>query len=240
MTTEKDLKAAIRYTIDLTPQSTMQDRMKAALLHKLKIENDKANVLKIDEKVTVKYHQMDMFMKMFPDHYHDHLNRFRESLAPKYNRDMVFKAGEGAGRSGSFFFFSHDRQFIIKTMTQGELDLYLKKLPAFAEHFANNKNSLIAKIFGVFTVNTKFMKEVHVMLMENTMQLKNPTGLTHIFDLKGSLVDRKTKGEIKPSTTLKDINFLNYLKYRQSSTLFNKSHRTYLISAMRKDVDFLQ
>ena len=56
MTTEKDLKAAIRYTIDLTPQSTMQDRMKAALLHKLKIENDKANVLKIDEKVTVKYH----------------------------------------------------------------------------------------------------------------------------------------------------------------------------------------
>jgi hypothetical protein len=45
---------------------------------------------------------------------------------------MVFKAGEGAGRSGSFFFFSHDRKFIIKTMTKGELDLYLKKLPEFS------------------------------------------------------------------------------------------------------------
>lgn len=67
---------------------------------------------------------------------------------------MVFKAGEGAGRSGSFFFFSHDRKFIIKTMTKGELDLYLKKLPEFSQHFKNNKNSLIAKIFGVFTIKT--------------------------------------------------------------------------------------
>jgi len=32
-----------------------------------------------------------------------------ESLNPKNNRDMVFKVGEGAGASGSFFFFSADR-----------------------------------------------------------------------------------------------------------------------------------
>lgn len=177
-------------------------------------------------------------MKMFPDHFHDHLQRFRDSLAPKHNRDMVFKAGEGAGRSGSFFFFSHDRQFIIKTMTKGELDLYLKKLPAFVEHFAKNKKSLIAKIFGVFTVNTVYMKEVHVMLMENTMQLKNPAGLTHIFDLKGSSVDRETKGEIKPSTTLKDTNFL---KWRlETDHCFSSIHRVVLVSAIRKDVKFLR
>jgi hypothetical protein len=67
---------------------------------------------------------------------------------------MVFKAGEGAGRSGSFFFFSHDRKFIIKTMTQDELDLYLERLPAFKQYFNSNDDSLLAKIFGVFTVNT--------------------------------------------------------------------------------------
>lgn len=81
---------------------------------------------------------------------------------------MVFKAGEGAGRSGSFFFFSYDRKFIIKTMTPTELNLYLRLLPAFTKHFTNNKNSLLAKFFGVFTINTEYMKEVHVMLMENT------------------------------------------------------------------------
>ena len=81
---------------------------------------------------------------------------------------MVFKAGEGAGRSGSFFFFSHDNQYIIKTMTQGELDLYLRLLPKFQKHYEDNKHSLLAKILGVFTINTAYMKEVHVMLMENT------------------------------------------------------------------------
>ena len=81
-----------------------------------------------------------------------------DSLSPKFNRDSVFKAGEGAGRSGSFFFFSHDRKFIIKTMTDDELKLYLKRLPAFTTHFKKNPRSILAKIFGVFTVNTEYMK----------------------------------------------------------------------------------
>jgi len=38
------------------------------------------------------------------------------SLSCEKNRDMVFKAGEGAGQSGSFFFFSYDNRFIIKTL----------------------------------------------------------------------------------------------------------------------------
>jgi len=39
-----------------------------------------------------------------------------ESLSPSANNKAVFKAGESTGKSGSFFFFSHDRKFIIKTM----------------------------------------------------------------------------------------------------------------------------
>ena len=38
------------------------------------------------------------------------------SLDNETNRKMIFKAGEGAGASGSFFFFSHDNKFIIKTL----------------------------------------------------------------------------------------------------------------------------
>jgi hypothetical protein len=37
--------------------------------------------------------------------------------------------------------------------------------------------------------------------------LKDPNRLTHIFDLKGSEVNRKTKGNIEPSTVLKDTNY---------------------------------
>ena len=126
------------------------------------------NMLRMKMDVSIKYHKIDLFMDMFQDNLAEHLEKFRESLSPKFNRDMVFMAGEGAGRSGSFFFFSHDRKFIIKTMTKSELKLYLRVLPEFCNHFKENRNSILAKIFGVFTVNTEHMKEVHVMLMENT------------------------------------------------------------------------
>ena len=91
------------------------------------------------------------------------------SLTPKHNRNTVFKSGEGAGRSGSFFFFSHDSKFIIKTMTTGELNLVLKLVPALEEHYLDNPNSLLARIFGVFTVQIKGRQKVHLMLMENTL-----------------------------------------------------------------------
>lgn len=142
---------------------------------------------------------MDTFGEYFKDR-----SVIERSLSPLFNRDQVFKAGEGAGRSGSFFFFSHDHKFIIKTMTKGELDLLLKMLPDLAKHYKENPDSLLAKIFGVFTVKTSATNEVHLMLMENVLQIKNPDGLRYIFDLKGSMVDRKVKGKTKPGETLKD------------------------------------
>ena len=97
-------------------------------------------------------------------------------------------------------------------MTKGELDLYLKHLEAFGKHYQSCPNSLLAKVFGCFTVSTDYMEDIHIMLMENTVQLSDPENLKHIFDLKGSLVDRYVKGETKASTTLKDQNFLNIKK----------------------------
>jgi hypothetical protein len=43
-----------------------------------------------------------------------------ESLDVELNRKMVFKSGESAGLSGSFFFFSHDDKFIIKTLSSSD------------------------------------------------------------------------------------------------------------------------
>ena len=55
-----------------------------------------------------------------------------QSLDPVINRSNVFKSGEASGASGSFFFFSHDKHFIIKTMTASEKKFFLTK---FAKHY---------------------------------------------------------------------------------------------------------
>jgi len=44
-----------------------------------------------------------------------------KSLEPSKNIKQIQNAGEGAGASGSFFFFSSDRRFIIKTMNKKEV-----------------------------------------------------------------------------------------------------------------------
>ena len=75
------------------------------------------------------------------------------SLCPIVNRSNVFKAGEASGASGSFFFFSKDKRFVIKTMTKKEKKFFLSRFakPYFG-HFERNPSSLLARIYGVYTV----------------------------------------------------------------------------------------
>ena len=103
-----------------------------------------------------------------------------------------------------------------------------------------NKNSLLAKIIGVFTVKCSRMDNVHIMLMENTLRFRDENRLKYVFDLKGSLVDRKVKGKTTNTTTLKDINFRMASKVNKDLTKFEENDRKKLLEAMRKDVEFLR
>jgi hypothetical protein len=85
------------------------------------------------------------------------------------------------------------------------------------------------------------------MLMENTAQFENSKKLLSIFDLKGSLVDRKEKGIVKPTTTLKDQNFIIYSEIHErqkkdDSTFINlkREVQVRLMNFIRKDLDFLK
>jgi hypothetical protein len=116
------------------------------------VELNGENSEEIARNVLVTFHGYKQFKRV---HYFARLSfeTIYQSLHPRFNREMIFKAGESAGRSGSFFFFSHDDRFIVKTMSTGELDLFLKKLlPAYCNHIL--EPSLMAKILGVFTVKS--------------------------------------------------------------------------------------
>lgn len=119
-----------------------------------------------------------------------------KSFAPELNREQVFKTGEGSGKSGSFFFLTHDKRFMIKTVTKNELKIMMDILPSYIKHNLKYPDSLISKIFGVFTVKREGMEPVILCLMENTVQLKKPSMLRYKFDLKGSFHNRRTKGVV--------------------------------------------
>ena len=71
-------------------------------------------------------------------------------------------------------------------MRGGELNAILDMLPDYINHLEQNPDSLLCKIFGVFTIKMAGLAPVNVLLMENTMQLTKEERLLKVFDLKGS------------------------------------------------------
>ena len=73
-----------------------------------------------------------------------------ESLDPSRNLIQLLKSGESKGKSGSFFFFSHDNKFIIKSMFEQEQDILMEHLKDYEKHLTLYPDSLIARIYGIF------------------------------------------------------------------------------------------
>ena len=75
-----------------------------------------------------------------------------ESFDIDLNIQSCKDAGESTGKSGSFFFFSYDRRFIIKTMFQEELELFLEHIVDYLKHLEENPDSLLARYYGVYQI----------------------------------------------------------------------------------------
>lgn len=76
----------------------------------------------------------------------------QESLNIEENIENIRKAGEGMGKSGSFFFFSHDNEFLIKTMTMSDFNAFSKLFMYYFEYVNTHERSLLARIYGVYSV----------------------------------------------------------------------------------------
>lgn len=53
-------------------------------------------------------------------------------------------------------------------MNDNELRVFKKALPDYVQHIRQNPNSLIARIYGVFTVMMEYLVPVHLLLMSNS------------------------------------------------------------------------
>lgn len=79
-------------------------------------------------------------------------NMIKYSLCPDMNLESAKKAQESTGKSGSFFFFSFDKRFIIKTMFTSELDKFMESISDYFMYIHNNPGTLIARIYGIFQI----------------------------------------------------------------------------------------
>ena len=95
-------------------------------------------------------------------------------------------------------------------MTSDEMMFMEKILPDYYKHFKKYPRSLIARVYGIYTVTMDGYLPVNLILMGNTLRFQNRADIHRVYDIKGSTFNRHVKPDASttPTTTLKDTNFL--------------------------------
>lgn len=155
------------------------------------------------------------------------------SLTSKY---ILSELGS-PGKSGSFFYFSRDYKYIIKTIHHAEHKLLRRILRDYYEHIENNPNTLISQFYGLHRVKMAYGRKIHFVVMNNLFPPHRD--IHQMYDLKGSTIGRDFREddlETNPRATLKDLNWI-----RRSRRLeFGPMKREIFVSQLRRDVSLLQ
>lgn len=142
------------------------------------------------------------------------------------------------GKSGSFFYFSRDYKYIIKTIHHSEHVLLRQILRQYYNHVSKNRNTLLSQFYGLHRVKTPWSgKKIHFVVMNNLFPPHRDIHRT--FDLKGSLIGRDLKEEDierKPRATLKDLNWLR----RNMHLELGPQKKNSFIKQMEQDVELLR
>ncbi|EGX46969.1 hypothetical protein AOL_s00097g208 [Orbilia oligospora ATCC 24927] len=112
------------------------------------------------------------------------------------------------GKSGSFFYFSRDYKYIIKTIHHAEHRYLRHILRDYYNHVTKYPDTLISQFFGLHRVKIPFGRKIHFVIMNNIFPPHKDIHMT--FDLKGSHIGREYKEvgpEENPKAVLKDLNW---------------------------------
>ncbi|RYP05494.1 hypothetical protein DL764_003754 [Monosporascus ibericus] len=141
------------------------------------------------------------------------------------------------GKSGSFFYFSRDYKYIIKTIHHGEHRFLRKILKQYYNHVTENPNTLLSQFYGLHRVKVPYGKKIHFVVMNNLFPPHRDIHTT--FDLKGSTVGRDYREEgleKNPRATLKDLNWLRRKRHLE----LGLQKKQAFLQQLEKDVRLLQ
>ncbi|KAL4786439.1 hypothetical protein BJX76DRAFT_118338 [Aspergillus varians] len=155
------------------------------------------------------------------------------SLTSKY---ILSELGS-PGKSGSFFYFSRDYKYIIKTIHHAEHKLLRKILPEYYKHVEQNPNTLISQFYGLHRVKMAYGRKIHFVVMNNLFPPHRDIHST--FDLKGSMIGREVSEDyIKdhPRSTMKDLNWVR----RNRQLECGPGKRDFFLAQLKRDVELLK
>jgi 1-phosphatidylinositol-4-phosphate 5-kinase len=174
-----------------------------------------------------------VFRELREDYFHLDPADYLLSLTAKY---ILSELGS-PGKSGSFFYFSRDYRFIIKTIHHSEAKFLLSILKEYYAHVKGNPHTLLSRFYGLHRVKLPRGRKIHFVIMNNLFPPHRDIHET--FDLKGSTVGREypeEKAALKPRAVLKDLNWIN----RGRVLDLGPEKRALLTEQLRRDSELLK
>lgn len=179
-----------------------------------------------------------VFRELREDHFHLDPADYLLSLTAKY---ILSELGS-PGKSGSFFYFSRDYRFIIKTIRHEEHKFLRSVLKDYVNHVRSNPHTLLSRFYGLHRVKMPHGRKIHFVIMNNLFPPHRDIHET--YDLKGSTIGRYAQEDPPPqpgekpksSKVLKDINWIK--KGRRLE--LGPEKRALLTEQLRRDKEFLK
>lgn len=155
-------------------------------------------------------------------------------VADRYIESMsrCMKFDSKGGKSKSIFLKTLDDRFVIKSLSQPETQSFLKFAPNYfqlmAQTFYHDMPSVIAKMLGFYQIILKnpvtgVEHNWCLLVMENLFYDRTPA---RIFDLKGSMRNRKIAATGEQNEVLLDENMVEFI---YESPLFAREHSKRLL-----------
>jgi hypothetical protein len=163
------------------------------------------------------------------------------SILPENNTNSIKKT---QGRSGNFFILTDDKQYILKTINNLEMEFITTKFLKNYYYYLNdnnqqNNNSILSRIYGLYKINFTGSISMNLILMKNIYCNFHINNILKKYDLKGSSKNRETlivnKDDYKDKV-LKDINFVGIEKF----LYIDKDHIQELRNIVKRDSEFLE
>jgi len=155
------------------------------------------------------------------------------------------------GKSGAFFYYTADGNFMIKTVTKQEKDLLRSMMHDYWTHMRNNPNSLLIHFYGLHSLrvkknggrstNTSTYQKLYFVVMGN--MFSTHLDIQRRYDLKGSRLGRSTPEDQRGDETvaLRDNDFVDDVKNGVIKKIrLNPAKRTALIEQIKRDTAFLE
>ena len=105
-----------------------------------------------------------------------------------------------SGKSGSFFYFSYDGKYLMKTIPENEFLKFKEMLQDYYTYMYENPKTLLQRFFGLYMCIFDDVK-MHFVVMNNVFN--TPLKVHYKYDLKGSTYKRISR-------KCKEINYSNY------------------------------